>query len=433
MNWQGIPEPFQEWWTKRGKAGWFDVSRIPFDEMEGWSFDEPTGNLVHGSGKFFTVEGLRVTDGDGRGAWTQPVIHQPEFGVLGILVKEFDGVPHCLMQAKMEPGNVNTLQLSPTVQATRSNYTRVHGGQPTRYLDHFRGPGRGEVLVDTLQSEQGTWFWHKRNRNMVARVTGDVPLHEDHQWIAWDDLRRMLRIDDLVNMDSRSVIASLPFPPGTPGSGEAGGRAHHSMGQLLSWFTEAKTRCDWSARLVPLAGVPGWTRSARRIADDAGDRFEVIAVRVQAGNREVPGWTQPLLAPRGQGLAAFVVRRIDGVPHLLARAGHEPGLLDRVEIAPTVQLPDAALGGSGGAPRFLDLVNGATRDQVRFDTVLSEEGGRFYHARTRYRLIEVGDEVPVRVPEDFCWMTVSQLMELVGHGHYLNVEARTLLACARSL
>jgi oxidase EvaA len=98
-----------------------------------------------------------------------------------------------------------------------------------------------------------------------------------------------------------------------------------------------------------------------------------------------------------------------------------------------VQLPDAAAGGSGVPPPFLDAVNGASPGQVRFDTVLSEEGGRFYHARTRYRLIEVGDEVPVRVPEDFCWMTVSQLMELVGHGHYLNVEARTLLACARSL
>lgn len=432
MTWEGVSEPIREWWTKRTRAGWFDVTPIPFDEMEGWSFDASTGNLVHGSGRFFSVEGLRVTGGPGRRAWTQPVIHQPEFGVLGILVKDFDGVPHCLMQAKMEPGNINTLQLSPTVQATRSNYTRVHGGRPTRYLDHFRGPGRGEVLADSLQSEQGTWFWHKRNRNMVVRVSEDVAPHEDHQWVAWDDLRRMLRIDDLVNMDSRSVIASLPFPPDPDDPADLrSGTAHHSLGHVLSWFTEAKTRCEWSARLVPLAGVPGWTRSARRIADDAGERFDVIAVRVQAGNREVPGWTQPLLAPRATGLAAFLVRRIDGVPHLLARAGHEPGLLDRVEIAPTVQLPDAA--GGGAATPFLDVVRGAARDQVRFDTVLSEEGGRFYHARTRYRLIEVGDEIPVRVPADFCWTTVSQLRELVGHGHYLNVEARTLLACARSL
>ena len=47
---------------------------------------------------------------------------------------------HCLMQAKMEPGNVNPLQLSPTVQATRSNYTQVHRGTGTRYLEYFVGP-----------------------------------------------------------------------------------------------------------------------------------------------------------------------------------------------------------------------------------------------------------------------------------------------------
>ena len=32
------------------------------------------------------------------------------------------------MQAKVEPGNINSIQLSPTLQATRSNYTKAHGG-----------------------------------------------------------------------------------------------------------------------------------------------------------------------------------------------------------------------------------------------------------------------------------------------------------------
>jgi oxidase EvaA len=70
---------------------------------------------------------------------------------------------------------------------------------------------------------------------------------------------------------------------------------------------------------------------------------------------------------------------------------------------------------------------------VRYDQVLSEEGGRFYNALTRYQITEVGEEVPLDPPRNYCWMTVRQLMDLLRHGHYLNIEARSLLACLHSL
>ena len=43
-----------------------------------------------------------------------------------------------LLQAKAEPGNINKIQISPTVQATKSNYTRVHGGKEIPYLRYFK-------------------------------------------------------------------------------------------------------------------------------------------------------------------------------------------------------------------------------------------------------------------------------------------------------
>src|SRR4051794_8763718 len=148
-----------EWLAERRDHGKFIVERIPFDDLDGWSFDWRTGNLAHQSGRFFSAEGLEVRGHPGPVPnWTQPIIIQPEIGILGILTKEFDGVLHCLMQAKMEPGNSNVIQLSPTVQATRSNYTRVHAGNETPYLEYFRAPRKGRVLVDSLQSEQGGWF-----------------------------------------------------------------------------------------------------------------------------------------------------------------------------------------------------------------------------------------------------------------------------------
>lgn len=69
--------------------------------------------------------------------WDQPIINQPEIGFLGFIVKKIQGVYHFLMQAKIEPGNLNVVQLSPTLQATRSNYTRVHKGAIPKYLEYF--------------------------------------------------------------------------------------------------------------------------------------------------------------------------------------------------------------------------------------------------------------------------------------------------------
>ena len=54
---------------------------------------------------------------------------QNENGILGIIRKKFNNKYKYLLQAKLEPGNINHLQLSPTVQATESNYKRVHGGK----------------------------------------------------------------------------------------------------------------------------------------------------------------------------------------------------------------------------------------------------------------------------------------------------------------
>nr|BAQ21944.1 putative TDP-sugar 2,3-dehydratase [Streptomyces versipellis] len=445
---------FQEWWESRRNATRFSAEQVPFGDLEGWRFERDTGNLTHESGRFFVVQGLRITT-EQAGSWSQPIINQSEIGILGILVKEFNGVLHCLMQAKAEPGNINGLQLSPTVQATRSNYTRVHGGANTRYLEYFRGDRRGQTLVDSLQSEQGAWFWHKRNRNIVVRTDEDVPLHDDFHWLTLRQLRKMLTVENLVNMDSRTVLACIPYarPQGPvptdadpytqallrsygndgedPDGYDDCGGSLHTLSELLSWFTEAKTRCGWTAQPIPLAEVTDWSRTSHAIVDDENRRFQVIGVSVDTDNREVSAWTQPLLAPTGTGLAAFVTKAVDGVLHVLARARAEPGLLDVVELGPTVRRTSAK--DTDQDEPFFEYVTTVDSRRIRYDTVLSEEGGRFHHARTRYLVVEADDTFPADIPDDYRWVTVQQLTTLLRHPHYVNIEARSLLACLHSL
>ncbi|MEV4057752.1 NDP-hexose 2,3-dehydratase family protein [Amycolatopsis sp. NPDC049688] len=444
-----VPTPaFHEWFAERQAANSYQVTQVPFGELAGWRFQPGSGNLVHDSGRFFAVEGLAVhTDHGEHAHWTQPIIRQPETGILGILVKEFNGVLHCLMQAKMEPGNVNLTQLSPTLQATRSNYTRVHKGKPIPYLEYFTAPWRGRVLVDVLQSEQGAWFLHKRNRNMVIEVTDDIPVLEDFCWLTLAQLHELLHVDNLVNMDSRTVLSGIPFaaPVDRPsildedsfrGSllrslAERKG-ALHELPSVLSWFTEAKTKHSLDQQRIPLNQVDGWYSTDKHISHDNGRYFSVIGVDVQASNREVAHWTQPMLAPVGRGLLAFLAKRIGGVLHVLVQARTQAGTFDVIEMAPTVHCTPENYEGAE-PPRYLRHVLDAPPEAVKHDVVHSEEGGRFHHAENRYVVVEVGDDFPVEVPPDFIWMTARQATNLVRYSNYFNVEARSLLTGLHTL
>ncbi|WP_141579117.1 NDP-hexose 2,3-dehydratase family protein [Actinomadura sp. WMMA1423] len=398
------------------------VRRIPFAELDGWSFADGTGDLRHRSGRFFSVEGLDVTLGDT--GWQQPIIVQPEIGILGILAKEFDGTLHFLMQAKMEPGNPHLVQLSPTVQATRSNYTKAHGGAGVKYLEYFLHPRRGRVLSDVLQSEHGSWFYRKRNRNMIVEVDGDVPAGDGFRWFTLGQLGALLRRDNVVNMDARTVLAGAPMP-------HPERRALASDIDLLSWFTWERARHDVRARRIPLRQVAGWLRDARSVHRADQRFFRVVAVAVENAEREVSGWTQPLIEPVGPGIVGFAYRAFDGVPHVLVHARVEGGFLDTAELGPTVQcVPENyARPPAVERPPFLDLMLDADPARIRYEAVHAEEGGRFLNAESRYLIVEADESaIPAEPPPGYHWVTPGQLNWLAGHSRYVNVQARTLLA-----
>lgn len=410
------------WLQTRRKAHAFRVDRIPFAAMDDWTFQNGTGNLVHDSGRFFSVEGLRVTTPHHRQhQWHQPIIKQPEIGILGILVQEIDGVLHFLMQAKMEPGNRNLLQLSPTVQATRSNYTQAHHGTKVRYLEYFTDPSRGRVLADVLQSEHGSWFYRKSNRNMLVEAVGHVPEHDDFRWLTLGQIGELLRLDNVVNMDARTVLACAPTP-------DTQTTALHTDTELLSWITAQRARHDLRAERVPLAGLPGWEHHEDAIVHDSGRYFDVVAVAVKAASREVAHWTQPLFAPRGTGVTAFLTRTFAGIPHLLVHARLEAGFADTIELGPTVQYTPANYAHlpARERPPFLDDVLTAHPARIQYQAVHSEEGGRFLNAESRYLFLQAHDD---NAPEGYRWATPGQLATLLRHNHYLNVQARTLLSC----
>lgn len=113
------------------------------------------------------------------------------------------------MQAKIEPGNVNCVQISPTLQATKSNYSQIHKGKQPLYLDYFVNASPDQIILDQLQSEQGARFLRKRNRNIIIKVEEDVEEHDDFRWMTLGQIKELMRYDNMVNMDTRTVLSGL--------------------------------------------------------------------------------------------------------------------------------------------------------------------------------------------------------------------------------
>ena len=424
----------------------FRLEQIPFSSLVKWSLDSTTGNLCHESRRFFSIEGLRVQTNWGRiREWEQPIIVQPEIGLLGFITKQFHGVLHFLVQAKMEPGNLHMIQLAPTLQATRSNFTRIHQGKSPPYLELFMQRGGGRVLVDILQSEQGARFLRKRNRNIILETEQDIPVGDDYCWLTLGQMLGLMRRDNVVNMDARTVMSCISYALDTPEAptevssrfGKALWRSlqaveHgcHTNEEIISWFTEQKFSYELEVERIPLTRVREWERTDTEIRHVEGRYFSVIACRVEADNREVPAWTQPMVKAHQQGLIAFVVKEFNGVLHFLVQAKVEPGNFDVVEMAPTVQCITGSYQGADPdrLPPFVPYVLDARPEQIRFDTRQSEEGGRFFREENRNLIVEAGAELPDQLPSNYIWMTAGQLKEFIQFNNFVNVQARGLLS-----
>ncbi|NOU03473.1 MAG: response regulator receiver protein [Novosphingobium sp.] len=206
------------WYEGCAAANSMTTARIPLSECRDWAFDPDSGSLVHASGEFFRVDGVRTFASPTReveGGWDQPFLTQVGFdgGILGLLRQRFDGVPHYLVEAKAEPGNYRTVQITTTIQATFSNLKRAHGGKGTPYAELFTDPGThgATVLADQWMSEDGGRLFNKRNRTMLVELPEDcdVPLiAARYRWVSLFQLKQLLAEQDaIVSPHIRGVLA----------------------------------------------------------------------------------------------------------------------------------------------------------------------------------------------------------------------------------
>ncbi|MCC7106232.1 MAG: NDP-hexose 2,3-dehydratase family protein, partial [Chloroflexi bacterium] len=192
------------WLEERRRACRMEVEEIPMQQLERWRVDPETGAISHQTGEFFRVIGINVRNASQRESanWSQPIIYQPEMGILGILVQRRNGVDHYLLHAKAEPGNIGKVQLSPTLQSTVSNLRRAHGGLKSPFAELFETPRPGSVIFARYQGEDGGRLHLKKNLNMLVRVPEDQELEitDDFIWVTMYQIKQLLKHENVVNI-----------------------------------------------------------------------------------------------------------------------------------------------------------------------------------------------------------------------------------------
>lgn len=70
------------------------------------------------------------------------------------------------------------MQFGPTVQATAANYTGLHGGAATPYIEYFiQFHPKTKILSDSSQTDLGERYLYKTKRAIVIEIAEmDEPL-----------------------------------------------------------------------------------------------------------------------------------------------------------------------------------------------------------------------------------------------------------------
>lgn len=421
-----------------------NIEKVDFSYDGFWYYDEWPGYIRNRNNSFFQLAGYQEIEDD-RIVGEQPIIIQNEIGYLGIICKMIGGTLNFLMQAKIEPGNVNVIQLSPTIQATKSNFTRQHGGNAPAYLNYFVDSKRYTVLVDQLQSEQSSRFYKKRNRNIIILVDEEIEVLDSHMWMTLGQIKECLKIDNLVNMDTRTVLSCIPFEVSGLEDGETDkieamfrdkalfqsifkDADYEKVHKIFNVINDYKMYRKENSRLLPLKSLKSWEMTEKEIVCRLPYDFKVIYCRIEIEGREVKYWEQPLVEALGMSVIGVFTCVQNGIRKFLVRAKTEMGCFDSAELGPIIQLEPTNKRNRLNMVEEMFLGKLERGEGVLKNVILSEEGGRFYHEQNRNAIIEISPDELKELPRGFYWADFATISSMIQYNNCVNIQLRNLMS-----
>jgi len=443
---EGIDSTFDllEWIKQLNANTYVNVEECSINDSNFWFYDDYNGEILNRKRSFFSVKGIRYFV-DKQFVSEQPIIMQQEIGYLGIICKVMNNVLYFLMQAKIEPGNTNCIQISPTIQATKSNFTRAHGGKMPLYIEYFEKAHEYQVIYDQIQSEQGERFFKKRNRNMIILVDEPIEVNSYYRWMTLGQIKKLMEIYNLVNMDTRTVLSGLPFYS-VCSSDKTKQELQiyfkdqalynsifkadpiYNVPNILHKMNNFKMFHDIELVSIPLNQLVEWEVTEYGVTCRKQADFMVRYYDIEIENREVRKWSQPLFKAIGSATFGLITKKNNGVRYFLIKIKPELGSFDKVELGPSVQWKASHYLYDDNKVEALFRKKLERKSGIICDVILSEEGGRFYHEQNRNIILEIKEEELSNLSEEYVWATLSDLSILMQSNNCLNIQLRNLIS-----
>lgn len=416
-----LSKKINNWLKVEKNKNKISVKVISLSKLDKWNYTKT--KISHRSGKFFKIIGLKVKTNFFKKNWDQPIIEQKEVGILGIIKNNHNKY---LLQAKVEPGNKNKLQISPTVQATKSNYTQIHGGKKIPYLKYFLNTKKDYIRH---QSEQGFRYLNKFNSNIIINIKKKLNLMPGFFWFSLDDLESLIKKKNTLNMDTISVFSS--FIKKTKFD-----KPQNSLAKINHLIKLNDKKFFIKKKIIPLYKLKDWNFTPSYISHKKNKHFSIIGTKILTNKREVNKWCQPIIKGKGLAMAGFLIKEINKTPHYLCRYILKPGLKKSV-ITCTVNTSDIknykidqnlSTYQKKLFEFFLSNKKINKNNKTLYNNILSDEGGRFYHCQIKNIAILIKKNIKIKLPNTYFWLSQNQLIRMIRNKK-VDIEARLLFGC----
>ncbi len=408
-----ISQKISEWLKIQKQKHKLSVKLINLDAISQWDYHNST--IRHKTRKFFKITGLKIKSNFYKKNWDQPIIIQNEIGILGIIKNKKNN--KYLLQAKVEPGNINKLQLAPTVQATKSNYSRVHGGSQVPYIKFFL---KIKNKKNYNQSEQGFRYFRKFNSNILIQTNKIIKKTPNHYWFGKKEITALLNKKNIINMDTLSILSTYLKKKNkdTP---------LNNFVKVKKWLKKLDKKYFIKSKLINLSKLKDWNISKKIIKHKTSKYFSIIGISVVANKREVKNWQQPIIKGKKMAFAGLIKTKINETDHYLFRYLLKPGLKKSV-FGCTVNSSDISFLKSKKL-NYLEhfFFNKRFKKKIIYQNILSDEGGRFYQCQINYRILNLDFSEIKQLPHNYIWLSYNQVVDMISKKR-LDIESRLLFA-----
>ena len=210
----------------------------------------------------------------------------------------------------------------------------------------------------------------------------------------------------------------------------------NSLRKIKKWYKNIIKKSKVKVIKINLTECNDWEISNKNIKHKTNKFFKVEGIRVvKSYNREVSsGWDQPILTEPNfkGGILGLLRKEMNGNPHYLINAKFEPGNYKLIQLSPTLQstFSNISRAHKGGETRLLKFFLNPNKNNCKiiFKQWFSEEGGRLKNKRNLGMLINHQSNKKIIIDEDYTWVTLRQIKELILENAIVNPHLRSLVS-----